>query len=109
MSVVQLDKNNFEDEIKKSEVPVLVDFWAEWCGPCKMIAPILEEVAGDYEGKLKIGKVNVDDNQELAARFNVMSIPMLLLFKKGEAVDQMVGAMSKDQLVGKLDPHIGSE
>jgi len=106
MSVLQLTKDNFEAEVVKSELPVLVDFWAEWCGPCRMIGPIIEEVAGETEGKLKVAKVNIDEAQELAARFNVMSIPNLLVFKGGEPVEQMVGAMPKDQILAKVQPFI---
>jgi len=106
MSVLHLNKDNFEAEVLKSELPVLVDFWAEWCGPCRMIGPIIEEVAGETEGKLKVAKVNIDEAQELAARFKVMSIPNLLVFKGGEPVEQMVGAMPKDQILAKVQPFI---
>ncbi len=106
MSVAQITGKNFENEVAKSNLPVLVDFWAEWCGPCRMITPIVDEIAKDLTGKLKVGKVNVDDEQELAARFNIMSIPTLLIFKKGEAVDQIVGAMSKDQLLARINPNL---
>ena len=102
MSVLVLDAKNFESEVLKSDLPVLVDFWAEWCGPCRMIAPIIEEIANETAGKLKVGKVNVDDAQELAASFNIMSIPTLLVFKNGEPVDQIVGALPKDALLAKL-------
>ncbi len=97
---------NFEDEVVKSDVPVLVDFWAEWCGPCRMIGPLVDEIAGELKGKLKVVKVNVDDAQELAGRYNIMSIPTLLIFKDGEPVEQMVGAMSKDQLLDKIKPKL---
>ena len=99
MAVLEVTDKNFESEVLNSELPVLVDFWAEWCGPCKMISPIVDELAHDLEGKLKVAKVNVDEAQELAAKFNVMSIPTLLVFKGGEPVEQIVGAMSKDQLL----------
>jgi len=108
MSLVHLNEKNFDQEVVKSALPVLVDFWAEWCGPCKMISPIIDEIANEMNGKLKVAKVNVDEAQELAAKFNVMSIPTLLVFKGGEPVAQMVGAMSKDSLLQKLNPHIAS-
>jgi thioredoxin 1 len=93
----------FETDVLKSDTPVLVDFWAEWCGPCKMIAPVLEEAAGHYEGKIRIAKLNVDENATLAAKFNIRSIPTLLLFKKGEVVAQKVGAVSQSHLRAFLD------
>jgi thioredoxin 1 len=108
MHATALNEKNFEEEVRKSSLPVLVDFWAEWCGPCKMIGPIIEELAVDLKDQLKVCKVNVDEAQELAAKFNVMSIPTLLVFKNGEVVGQMVGAMSKDALLAKLKPHLGS-
>ena len=106
MSAVHITDKNFEVEVLKSNLPVLVDFWAEWCGPCRMISPIVEEIAKDLKGKLKVAKVNVDESQELAAQFNIMSIPTLLLFKKGQPVEQMVGAMSKDNLLAKINPQL---
>ena len=103
-SIVTLTQENFESEVLNSDVPVLVDFWAEWCGPCKMIGPILDEMAGEIGGTAKIGKVDVQENQELAAQFNVRSIPLLLFFKDGEIKDQVVGAGTpKDQLKAKLE------
>jgi len=106
MAVAQVTDKNFEEEVLKAGVPVLVDFWAEWCGPCKMIAPIVEEIAGELEGKLKVAKVNVDDAQDLAGRYQIMSIPTLILFKGGEPVEQIVGVMSKDQLLAKINPKL---
>ena len=105
-SAIALNKDNFEAEVLKASGPVLVDFWAEWCGPCKMIAPILDQLAVELTGKLKIAKINVDDNPDLAGAYNVMSIPSLLIFKNGKPIDQIVGAMPKDRLLAKLTPHI---
>ena len=96
---VVLTLENFENEVLKSDKPVLVDFWATWCGPCRMIAPIIEEIAHDYEGKIKVGKVNVDEQEELAIRYGISSIPTLLLFKNGEVVKKTLGYMPKDAVV----------
>jgi thioredoxin 1 len=100
--ILTLTDNTFDEEIKGSPEPVLVDFWAEWCGPCKMIAPVLEEIADDSNGKLKIGKLNIDDNLEVARKFEVMSIPTLILFKDGEPQHRIVGARGKGQLMQEL-------
>jgi len=105
-NMVALTEQTFDEEIKGSEGPVLVDFWAEWCGPCKMIAPILDEIAHDNVGKLRIAKINIDENLELARRFEVMSIPTLILFKDGEPQLRIIGAKGKGQLLQELHPFL---
>ena len=97
---------NFDSEVLQSQTPVLVDYWAEWCGPCKMIAPILDDVAKDYAGKLKVAKLNIDDNQETPAKYGIRGIPTLMLFKGGELAATKVGALSKAQLTAFLDGHL---
>ena len=101
-STFTLSDSTFDEEVKGSDSPVLVDFWAEWCGPCKMIAPVLEEIASEQAGSLKIGKLNVDDNVEIARRYEVMSIPTLILFKEGQPQVRIVGAKGKGQLLQEL-------
>jgi thioredoxin 1 len=98
MATVKVDKNNFKADVLDAEAPVVVDFWAEWCGPCKMIGPSLEEIATELAGKVKIAKLNIDENPELAAQFGVRSIPTLMIFKDGEVADMKVGALPKTAL-----------
>ena len=102
---LEITDSNFE-EVLNSEKPVLVDFWAEWCGPCKMIGPVVEELAADYDGKAVVGKVDVDVNPEVSAKFGIRSIPTLLVFKNGEIVDKQIGAVPKSVLSQKLDAQI---
>ena len=102
-SPLKVDSTNFETEVVKSELPVVVDFWAPWCGPCKMIGPIVEELAGDFDGKAKVGKVNVDNNQDLAAKFGIRGIPTVMLFKNGETLNSFVGLKSKEDLAGAIN------
>ena len=99
MSEIIINNQNFYDEVVMSDIPVLVDFWATWCGPCKMIAPILSEIANEYAGKVKIAKVNVDDNFELSNEFGIQSIPTLMLFKNGEVVNTIIGFREKEEIV----------
>jgi thioredoxin 1 len=106
MKPVEVTDANFKSEVLESKTPVLVDFWAEWCGPCKMIAPVVEELAKEYDGKLRVGKVDVDSNQQTAMQFGVRSIPTLLIFKNGKVVDQIVGAVPKRMLAEKVLKHL---
>lgn len=106
MAVIHVTEKNFDSEVVKSNIPVLVDFWAQWCGPCRMISPIVDEIAEELKGRLKVVKANVDEAQDLAGRFHIMSIPTLLIFKDGKPVEQIVGAMSKDQLLEKINAQI---
>lgn len=103
---LELTDSNFEELVMKSDKPVLVDFWAEWCGPCRMVGPVVEELATEYEGKAVIGKVNVDENQEISAKFGIRNIPTLLVFKNGEVVDKQVGVAPKNALAGKIDAQL---
>ena len=104
--VLHINDADFETAVVQSDIPVLVDFWAPWCGPCKMIAPILDEIAPEFEGKAKIVKINVDDNQFVAGQFGVRSIPTLLLFKNGQLVATQVGALPKNQLAAFINQHL---
>jgi thioredoxin 1 len=106
MKPLELTDTNFEQEVLKASTPVLVDFWAVWCGPCKMIAPMVDELAVEYDGKLKIGKVDVDHQQKIAMQFGIRSIPTLLVFKGGKVVEQIVGAAPKKSLIDKLEKHL---
>lgn len=103
--IITLSEQTFKDTISGSDVPVLVDFWAPWCGPCKAIAPILEELSTELDGKVQISKVNVDENGSIAAEYNIRAIPTLLLFKGGQLADQYVGMVGKDDLKAKLEAH----
>lgn len=95
---LELSDSTFEDQVIKSETPVLVDFWASWCGPCRMLAPVVEDIASSYAGRLKVGKVNVDENQEITMKYGIRSIPTLILFKDGKAVEQIIGAVPKSEI-----------
>ncbi len=106
MKPVEVTDGNFKNEVLDSQTPVLIDFWASWCGPCKMIAPIIEELASEYDGKMKFGKLDVDANPQISMQFGIRSIPTLLVFKGGKVVDQIVGAMPKKSLLDKISPHM---
>ena len=102
MAEITITKENFEAEVLKSDIPVILDFWATWCGPCRMIAPTLAEIAEEHVGKIKIGKVNVDDEMDLAVRFGITAIPTLIAFQDGQQVNQAMGVMSKDQILALI-------
>src|SRR5882672_2075659 len=102
-ATIEINDSNFETEVIQSTQPVLVDFWAEWCGPCKMIAPLIDEIAKEKAGSVKVAKVNVDENQSLSMKYNVRAIPALLFFKNGQLRDQVIGMTSKKDLLGRLD------
>ena len=106
MTVININENNFEKEVVKSSLPCLVDFWAEWCGPCKNLAPILDEISNELKEKVKIGKINIDDNQELAAKFSIRSIPTMILFKDGNSIDTKVGLPPKKELLDWIETKI---
>ncbi len=105
--IVHLNKSNFEAEVIRSDIPVVVDFWAEWCGPCKAIAPVLEELAEELAGKVKIAKLDVDENQSLAAQFGIRGIPTLLIFSGGKIVEQIIGFRQKQALLDTISKHVG--
>jgi thioredoxin 1 len=105
-NIVTLSDATFDEHVKSSDIPVLVDFWAEWCGPCKMISPVLEEIAAEHVGKIQIGKLNIDDNLEVTRRFDVMSIPTLILFKNGEPEVRLIGAKPKGQLLQEIEAYL---
>ncbi len=105
MAVIKITSKNFEEEVSKSELPVLLDFWASWCGPCRMVSPIVDEVANELEGKAKVGKINVDEEQELAQAFSIMSIPTLVVIKNGKLVNQLVGVRSKQEIIEMIENH----
>ncbi len=104
--ILNVTDSDFEDEIIKAELPVLVDFWAVWCGPCRMVAPLVEQIAQEYAGQLKVAKLNVDENQSVPAKYGIMSIPTLLLFKGGDLKETMVGALPKAKIVDKITPYL---
>lgn len=106
MALLQVTDSSFKKEVLESGVAVLVDFWAPWCGPCRMIAPLIEEAARDYAGRIKVAKINIDENPGIPTQFQVMSIPTLMFFKDGKVVDQVVGAMSKPELKRKIEENL---
>ena len=106
MDTLQITDSSFKTDVLESEKPVLIDFWATWCGPCRMVAPIVDEIAKEYQGKVIVGKVDVDANQEIAYNYGIRSIPTLMIFKGGKVVEQIVGAVPKKQIVDRLNAHL---
>lgn len=104
--IIVISDSNFEQEVLQSDKPVLVDFWAQWCGPCRAVSPIMDELAEDYDGKAKVAKVNVDEQGEIANRYKIMSIPTVMVFKGGQMVEKMIGARSKSEYAGLIDKHL---
>jgi thioredoxin 1 len=108
MKPIELTDANFKSEVLESAVPVLVDFWAVWCGPCKMVAPVVEEIAAEFDGKLKVGKIDVDQNPETSMQFGIRSIPTIMIFRGGKVVEQVIGALPKKNLLEKLSAHVAA-
>ena len=104
--VNMFDESNFEAEVLKSDIPVFVDFYADWCGPCKMMSPVIDKLSEEYAGKIKVGKVNVDENSDLAMKYGIMSIPNMVFFKNGEVVDRVVGAIPKPQMQARFEKNV---
>lgn len=105
---IELTSQNFEKEVLKSKIPVLVDFWAQWCSPCKMMLPVVEELAKEYEGKIKVGKVNIEKEPDLAQKYSVLSIPTFMIFKKGKVVSSFMGAQAKEKIIEEIEKALAS-